>query len=180
MRAFLRFSLAAFGLLLLSALHIGLAFILPYPLSKLNIIFVLLIILLFWWDSGYIIWLSFFANFIIELYATTPFGILLFSGTISMLVAFWLYKYLFTNRSWYAAAGLGFLTIIIYRALYLLGLLFCEVIGAVAVWPWQNILMTLVWELVFSVPTVALFYFIISRFSRELKTARVGSTLFKV
>jgi len=180
MRLFLRLSLAAFGLILLSAFHIGIAFILPYPWSKLNIIFVLLIILLFWWDSGYIIWLSFFTNLIIELYATTPFGILLFSGTISMLAAFWLYKYLFTNRSWYAAAGLGFLTIIIYRVFYLLGFLFPKITGMVAVWPWQNILITLVWELIFSVPAVALLYFVISRFSRKLKTARVKSALFKV
>lgn len=176
----IRFILIALGVLLLSAIHIGLAFILPFPWSKINIIFVLLVVLLFWWDSGYIIWLAFFSHLLIELYTTTPFGVLLFSGTISFLLAFWFYRYFFTNRSWYAAAALGLLTLLIYRSLYFFGLLFCKIFGLTATLPWQNILLTSIWELIFSVPAIALIFFVCSRFSRRLNTALNQSSLFKI
>ena len=180
MRPFIRFVSIMLGVLLLSATHIGLAFILPFPWSKINIIFVLLIILLFWWDSGYIIWLAFFSHLLIELYTTTPFGVLLFSGTISFLLAFWFYRYFFTNRSWYAAATLGLLTILIYRALYFFGLLSYKVLGLTTILPWQNILLTSMWEIVLSVPAIMLIFFVCSRFSRRLNTSLNQSTLFKI
>ena len=176
----LQFLLAMLVIVFLSALHIGLAFVLPFPWSKINIILTLLVVLIFWWDSGFIIWLSFFSHFIIELYTTAPFGILLTSGTFSILLAFWLYKYLFTNRSWYAVSALGFLTIFIYRAIYIMAILLLKFFGLSQELPWQNIFQTLLWELLFSVPTIALLFFIVSRFSRRLNTSLEHSSLFKV
>lgn len=172
--------MALLGIVFLSALHIGLAFILPFPWSKINIILVLLVVLLFWWDSGFIIWLSFFSHSIIELYTTAPFGILLSSGTLSVLFAFWLYKYLFTNRSWYAAAALGFLTILIYRAIYILAIALLNFFDLTQALPWQNILQTMLWEMLFSVPAMTLLFFVVSRFSRRLNTSLNHSSLFKV
>ncbi|OGH72225.1 MAG: hypothetical protein A2921_03830 [Candidatus Magasanikbacteria bacterium RIFCSPLOWO2_01_FULL_43_20b] len=135
---------------------------------------------MFWWDSGFIIWLSFFSHLIIELYTTAPFGILLTSGTLSILLSFWLYKYLFTNRSWYAAGALGLLTIFIYRAIYIMAILSLKFFGLTQILPWQNIMQTLSWELLFSVPAIALLFFIVSRFSRRLNTSLDHSALFKV
>lgn len=180
MRALTRFFLALFIVIFLSALHIGLSFILPSPWSKINIILVVLIVLMFWWDSGMIVWLSFFAHLIIELYTTAPFGILLASGTLSLLISFWLYRYFFTNRSWYAAGALGFLTLIIYRAIYIIAISLLKFFGLVQALPWLNILQTLSWELVFSVPAIALLFFVVSRFSRRLNASFDHSSLFKV
>lgn len=180
MYSILRFLSAMLGIIFLSALHIGLAFVLPFPWSKINIILTLLVVLMFWWDSGFIIWLAFFSHLIIELYTTAPFGVLLTSGTLSVLFAFWLYKYLFTNRSWYAAGALGLLTIIIYRVIYITTMSLLNFFGLTQTLPWQNIFQTLAWELFFSVPAIALLFFIVSRFSRRLNASLDHSSLFKV
>lgn len=135
---------------------------------------------MFWWDSGFVVWFAFFSHLIIELYTTAPFGILLISGTVSVLLAFWLYKYLFTNRSWYAAGALGFLTIVSYRSIYVGAILLFKFFGLTQMPAWRNIIQTLSWELLFSVPAIALLFFIISRFSRRLNASLDHSSLFKV
>ena len=98
-------------------LQIAVVYLLPPPWNTINVLLVTLIILLITWESGAVVWAGFLAYWLLELYAATPFGYLLTAGTVALLAAYWLYQYLFTNRSWYAAATMAAAALLLYRGL---------------------------------------------------------------
>jgi len=167
-----------FNIILLTGLHIGLSYILPYPWSKINILFTVLIILLLWWNSGIIVWLTFFSHLFLELYVTTPYGVVLFAATISILLGYWLYQNFFTNHSWYTAVALTAFTLFLYRILYTLLIVILKLFNVVAFVPWQQIFITFFWEFIFTTIAVAILYFILSRFSKRLNVTLIKSSIF--
>lgn len=168
------------SIILLTILHLGLSLLLPYPLSKINIIFAILILVMLWSESGLVVWISFFIHFLIELFASTPFGVILFSGTISILIGFWLYRSLYTDRSWYAALTLCFTTLLLYRIFYLLGLFFSKTMIKDLYIPLKLIFITSGWEFLFTALFVAIFYFIMSKFTHKFRSGVVEQALFKI
>ncbi len=156
------------GLIFFVIIDIGLSYILPYPWSKINLLFALLIILMLWRGSGWIVWVTFFTHLIIELYTASPFGVVLASSTLSILFSFWLYKHLFTNRSWYAAMALSAITLTLFRMLYSVSLLILRAFGVVKIIPWKLMLVTFAWEAPLTICAVGIIYFIASRFSTRL------------
>jgi hypothetical protein len=179
MRTLLKIITTIIGLVALSALHIGLSYLLPYPLAKFNVIFCVLILLMLWWRSGLIVWVSFFCHLFIELFTVSPFGLILFSGTMGILGAFWLYKYVFTNRSWYAAVVVSGLSLVVYRTFYILiatGLYFFKVINYL---PWKLVFLTLFWEFIFTVSVVAIIYLLFSRFTNRFQATVIDSSIFR-
>jgi len=167
-----------FGIILLAGLHIGLSYILPYPWSKINILFTILIILLLWWNSGLVVWLTFFSHLFLELYTTTPYGVVLFSATTSILLGYWLYQNFFTNRSWYAAIALTTFTLILYRLIYIFLIAFLKLFKVVEFIPWQQISITFLWEFLFTTSAIAILYLIISHFSGRLNVTLIESSIF--
>ncbi len=163
----IRFIKVTGGIILLAVLHIGFSYLLPYPFSKLNIMLAVLLLILLWKKDGTVVWIAFFTNFFIELYATTPFGIILFSSTISVLIGYWFYQLVFTDRSWYAAIGLTFFTLSCYRFLYLVLLFLASFFFPKISIPWQLIFPMIFWELLFTTLTVGLLYLIISPFNKK-------------
>ena len=168
------------AIIFLVAINIGLSYILPFPYSKLNILFAVIIILMLLSDSGLIVWITFFSHLFIELFSTTPFGVIIFSSTISILVAFWLYKHIFTNRSLLATIALSSFALIFYRLIYILLLAITRLFGIRTEIPWQLIFITFLWEFLFTTTLVAIFYFILSKFSKRLKTNTVDTIFFKI
>jgi hypothetical protein len=65
-------------------------------------------------ERGTIVWTAFAVYGVLEIFSFYPFGVLLCSGTITWLVAFWLYEYFFTNQSWYTATVLSASALFIY------------------------------------------------------------------
>ncbi|MFH1286697.1 MAG: hypothetical protein ABII02_03010, partial [Candidatus Magasanikbacteria bacterium] len=94
------------------------SYILPSPFHHINIIFSCVVLFIVWWESGWAVWISFFLHLMVELYSTSPFGVVLVSSTVSVLAVYWLYKDVITNHSLPGAMLLGGIAIIIYRALY--------------------------------------------------------------
>ncbi len=175
MRHWISLAISILGLIGISIIHISAAFILPYPWSKINILFVFFIILLLWRHSGLIIWLVFFTHLFIELFAISPFGIMLFSSTIAFLLGYWLYQFFFTNRSWYAAVALSSFIIISYRIFYILIIIILNIFNIIEFIPWKMIIITSWWEFLFTNLLVGLVYFILSRFSKKLNSALIDS-----
>lgn len=172
-----------FNLLILVLLVIGniaLSLILPYPFSKVSLFFAGLIIWLLWSAKGYVVWLAFFASFIIELYSALPFGIILFSATAAMLFGFWLYRQIFTNRSWYAALAISLIILGLYRLLYILCLIVLKIFRFEIIIPWQTLSIIILWEMFFTTILVSLLYFIISRFSRRLRPGVIEARYFRI
>ncbi len=168
------------GLIFLVILEVGLSYLLPYPFSKINLVFAILITLMLWRRSGMIVWLAFFASFVTELFAASPFGLVLFGGTISMLLGYWFYQNIFTNRSWFASLALTAITLFFYHFLYVVGLVLLFVGDWVKYIPWQQILRTFLWEEVFTLILVGILYFLFSYFSKEFRSAVIEAQRFKI
>jgi hypothetical protein len=97
------------------------ASMLPMPFSLVHIVFVSSVVLLFIFEHGAVVWITFCALFCIELFTSgLPFGITLLSGTLAVLFTFWLHSNVLTNRSWYAAGLLAAASVVAYRTAYLL------------------------------------------------------------
>ena len=123
MRLLARIILFIFLLLLTFWMHVFFIYTLPFPFRAINTIFVVLFFVLWWRESGSVVWISFFVHLLTEFVSDLPFGITVFSGTVSMLVGYWLYVNVFTNRSWYAISLLLVVTIALFRLSFILLLL---------------------------------------------------------
>ena len=179
MNYFLRTLGIFFGVVLLVGFHIGLSYILPYPFSKINILFTVLIIMLLWWNSGLVVWLTFFSYFFLELYTATPFGVVLFSATVSMLFAYWLYQSFFTNRSLYGAVALTASTLFFYRFFYIFLIVALKMFKVVNFIPWQQFFLTFFWEFFLTIFAVGILYSIYSHFSKRLNATLIESSIFR-
>lgn len=168
------------SLFFLSAIHIGASYFLPFPWSKINLIFLLLVIIMMWRDTSLIVWVAFFTHLIIELYSATPFGVQLFSSTIGMLFTFWIYRNLFNNRSWYSAMAITAFSLTVYRLLYTASLILLKFLGIIVSIPWKNAAETFVWEILLTVFGTGITYFILSKFFKSFKDSPIEHGLFKV
>ncbi len=123
MRAFIRFlfSIALFGLVFLA--HIAVRYIFSLPLGTVNVTLAALSIMVIFAGRGSVVWASFFIHFLLELWSSIPFGIVLFSGTMSVLLTYWLFHFVLTNRSWYLTLAVTAFCVLLYRALFLFALL---------------------------------------------------------
>lgn len=161
-------------------IDLGLSYILPYPWSKINLLFALLIILMLWRGSGWIVWITFFAHLTKEMYTASPFGVVLLSSTLSILFSYWLYRYLFTNRSWYAAIVLATITITLFRLLYMVVLFILHLFDVIQIIPWQLMLITFAWEALLTISLVGIIYSVMAKFSPRFKSAVITARRFSI
>ena len=154
-------------------LHFATTALLNTPWSHINTIFIFLILFLLIKESGVVIWMSFIAHFFIELYTANPFGVILFSGTLATLLAFWLYQYFFTNQSWYTATAVSFMTIVIYRILYTGSLGAMSIFLNIELPPWRFLLVTYGWEILFTTIVTAFIYFLIMQWKSPKRYERI-------
>lgn len=180
MKLLIRILFESFGLILLVSMNISLTYLLPLPFSRLNLALAILIVWMLWSGKGIVVWWMFFTSFIVELYSTSPFGTILFSSTLAMLLGYWFYRHIFTNRSWYAAIILTIAIILFYRTIYTLLLIILSILEVANPIPWKLFFLASLWEILFTTLLVALFYLILSRFSRRLKTAVIEAEYFKI
>ena len=168
------------GLIFITGLNIGLSYLLPFPYSKINIIFAIIILILFWRGSGTIVWLTFFTHLILEFFMTTPFGVVLFSATMTSLIIFWLYQNFFTNRSWYVSILVSLLTISIFRLFYIILLWLLSNLNIIENVSWVLVFTTIWWEIFFTTIFVLIVYLVLTKFSRKFSSAIIESYTFKV
>lgn len=152
--------------------HYAIAYFLPAPWNNINIFFLAVIILIIGWESGLSIWLFCLLNFITELYSISPFGLILLPSTISIIFAYWLYIFIFTNRSWGSATALVAITITVYRILYILLFTIVEYFDAEFNISWKALLIPYLWELLFTSVLTGLTVFIFSRIWKRFKVDR--------
>lgn len=168
MRSFITLLGIALGIVVLAILNLSVAYLLPYPLNKLNIIFAIVIVLIMVRGVGVMVWVTFFSHFLIELYTVTPFGVTLFAATIAVLLSFWLYETVVTNRSWYAALALSVCAITLYRLLYLGTLSFSRLFSSDVNIPFGRILPLYGWEVFFTTILVCIGYAALSPFAKKM------------
>lgn len=133
-------------LLAITIFHLGARYILPAPWDQINVIFIFLLFFLFIRQSGSVIWMTFFSHMLIELYTTTPYGIVLYSSTLAMVAMHWFMIRVITNRTWYSVTLLSIIGLLLYRSLYTLGIIITS-FATGQVYNWRALASDLGWEL---------------------------------
>lgn len=149
--------------------HYAVSYLLPSPWNNINIIFAAIIISIIGWESGVSIWLSCLLHFFMELYSISPFGLILLPSAISIIFAYWLYIFIFTNRSWSSSVALTAIAIIAYRVLYTLIFVILEYFNKGFNIAWKALLMRYFWELALTSITTGLMIFIFSKIWKRFK-----------
>jgi len=122
-----------------------------------------------WKEQGVVVWVSFFAHFLLELFSITPFGIILASSTFAILATFWIFRDHITNKSLIGAVTLCLVGLLLYRVLYAILLL---VGGAVFAYDTPSIvflLNTFAWELLFTTLALVMMYGVINPFMQRTR-----------
>lgn len=147
-----------------SIIHLSISYIVPFPYNKANFIFAVLIMLLLLRRTGMVVWLAFALHFLLELYAVTPFGVQLFSGTVTMLLLYWIAEKFFTNASSLVVAAMSIVAIVLYRLLYALVLTGAGIIveGASQTISWSTFIIV-GWEMLWTMILSLLFYVVLHR-----------------
>ncbi|PIR74495.1 MAG: hypothetical protein COU35_02340 [Candidatus Magasanikbacteria bacterium CG10_big_fil_rev_8_21_14_0_10_47_10] len=113
-----RFFFGSLFLVAITVLHIGLSYLLPHPWNNMNILISTLMLFLVFTESPVVVWMTMAVFYVIELYAIIPFGIHIFSATMSTLLSLWAYRYVVTGRRWYSTLALTAFAILVYRITY--------------------------------------------------------------
>ncbi len=157
---FIRLTKLSAIVLMLVIIQLIIFSVLPSPFSSLNLMFVFLVLFMFRKEAGGVVWIAFGTQFFAELYAATPFGVLLFSGTISTLLSYWLFQQVFTNRSWYSGMAVCMCALFIYRLFYTSLLFGIQLISRAPTIPPLFLLRVYGWELVLTTILTGLAYLI--------------------
>lgn len=162
------------AVLALFFLHLGFAYVLPYPYQLANVLLAGLVLMLMATNSGKVVWIAAALYWCLELYTVTSFGVVFVSCTMSMLVTYWLYQSLITNRTLPAVAALAGTSLIGYRVCYTVGLLLTT--GAPT--DWGAYVTTLAWELLMTVIFTTILFVILRRWLRSLRTDRAARSIY--
>ena len=158
--------------ILLIFVHYVVYYFLPSPWNNINIIFSAVIISIIGWESGVSIWLACLLHFFMELYSISPFGLILLPSTLSIIFAYWLYTFIFTNRSWTSAMALVVLALIVYRILYTLTFVILEYFNKGFNIAWKTLLVNYFWELALTSIMTGLMVFIFSKIWKRFNVDR--------
>ncbi|MFA6486611.1 MAG: hypothetical protein WCT40_04580 [Candidatus Magasanikbacteria bacterium] len=141
--------------------HIFLVSVAPYPYNSVNIIIasVLWLILIFGKQSA--IWMVVPVGFCLELFSVVPFGLILTSLVLSLSIMGWLMLHFFTNRSLYIVVLSAFFAIILYRSIFISGLLLLDYWQIRDLSPNNGALVGIIYELIFT-PILLLFVYALS------------------
>ena len=180
MKFFFQFLSFIISVTILAVLNIASSYILPYPLSSINIILAILILVILSKNNGIVVWVSFASFFIIELFSVTPFGVILFSGTICILFSIWLYRHLFDNHAWYTAIILTIITLFIYNFIYVMALYILKISNGIEMIPWKFIFIIFFWESLFTVLFVLVGYIILWKFAKIDRPSLAESHIFRI
>lgn len=107
-------------IMLVTIAHVAVSRMVQSPSLSIHASIAAIILYIFYNESGASMWHSFFIFFMLEQFSAEPFGILLISGVFATLCCLWLYRYTFTNRSWYSLAGLTCITVLFMRVVSIL------------------------------------------------------------
>ncbi|OIO20133.1 MAG: hypothetical protein CO029_03980 [Candidatus Magasanikbacteria bacterium CG_4_9_14_0_2_um_filter_41_10] len=118
MKSFFNILQRAFFLVMLVFTQFVVSYVFPFPFSATHVPTVIIVVYLFLQEKRHIVWYMFGLFFLLEILVPSPiFGDMLVPGVLSAFVAYWCYRFLFTNQSLYTAMLLGTITLLSYRFL---------------------------------------------------------------
>lgn len=166
------------GVIAITTLEIVHTTLFDYPMSLINIPFLILLVSMFVFETRAVVPLSLVIFFIVDLYSVlTPFGIVLIAGTLSILFAFWLHRDIFTNRSWLAAAGISLACIACYRVMYVLLTLVLQFLQQEITLVWERLFTLFMWEVGLTSLAVGIIVLVLSFFIQSLRLNAIDQPL---
>lgn len=172
MKKFLHFLFVFLLTLFVLLIHFTIAYTLPYPYDKINILFIYLTFFLLFTQSGTVVWVAFLTHIFIEVFPSTIFGVTLLSSSLAFLFSYWLYIYYIINRKWYGATTLVIFTLIVYRILYSVFLFFGQKFTSDSIsLEWRELWQLALWELLVTSIFFIIIYFFLYKFSRNFHRA---------
>ncbi len=163
----IRFLILVLCTLCILGLHFFVAYTLPYPFDKINILFIYLLFYLVLFQSGSVVWLTFFTHIFIEVFPSDTFGVTLLASSLAFLFSYWFNLYYITNKKWYGATTLMIFTLLFYRLLYSFFLIFFHRLRpSVGNVDWKELWQLGVWEITLSTLLFTFVYFLLFKFSK--------------
>ena len=108
------------SILVIFALHTGVAYSAPYPIYNLHTIYIYLVWLLIHSQKTKAMWLALTLGYLTELFSAETFGVHTITLLISVTVVGWLIEKIFTSHSWYIILIIGLCATLTYRLLFIL------------------------------------------------------------
>lgn len=115
----MRLALAILAVIAIVAIHIALATTLPWPFSALNITMIALVYLLLTRHASLAVATAFCMGMIMELYAVTPFGVLITSLIMALIIGSVIASYLVATISPLGIIAVTFAMVATYRICFL-------------------------------------------------------------
>lgn len=116
----LRIILSTIFIIAISALHIAIVTVFSYPFNTVNVTIIAMVFLLMTRRTNLSIAITLFMGTIIDLYAVTPFGVLLVALIISLIVGIALSSYVITTISFLGGVILTLTMVVCYRISFML------------------------------------------------------------
>lgn len=153
----------------LGIVQIALVSDLPGLASNLNLVLVFLIFILGFSNFNFAASWAVGVGFLLEVFSFLPFGVYLFSLSLTIIIANWLLNYFFTNRSLYSFLALTGIATIVYKLImYFLILIFIKISSSALITAgnfWFSMLEQIGLNLIFTF----IIYYIIYFLGRNLK-----------
>lgn len=179
MRVFLYILRFLIGIGVIGFLHVATTFLLPWPFHTVHVIFVSLVLILFLYEHGSIVWLAAILFVMLDFPSLYPFGLSLIAGTNAMITMVLLYRRVFTNRSLMAAIGLCSIGYAIYRGWYLLYDFLVSIVTTNTPSIWFD-MQVYSMQLATTLMTLTLVYLIASKFSFQLQHTQIQESWFRI
>jgi hypothetical protein len=166
------------GLIGIGFLHIAIAFLLPPPFHSIHVIFISIVMILFLYEHGSIVWFAALLFIMLDFPSLQPFGLSLISGVVATTGMLLLYRNVFTNRSLFAATVLLSIGYVLYRLVfvasdivqYIVHDRVFDVVGHIQIYSI---------ELILTIVTLVVIYLITTKFSYKLQHTHIQESWFR-
>ena len=150
-------------------LQMFLSYSLPNQFSHVNFLICFLVVWLMWSGSGSVVWISFLLHLFLEFYSfDSLFGVMLFSGFFTSLVALWFYRGVLTNRSFWVVIVLSAAMVTLYRFLYMVLTVSTSFFAGRGYFDFRVFAIVYLWEVLFTASLSLIIYFVLSSISKRM------------
>lgn len=138
--------------------------------TTINLVLTVSLFILFVSRFADALWLALISGFLLELYALTPFGMILASLLLTLIVTNLLFTYFFTNRSLPALLALGFAGTLIFRFIFfVLNLVLMIKLQINFSFTFRDYILITLWEMISNTLLLLMAFILMNRFSQRLK-----------
>lgn len=106
-----------FGLAAIFVVHTMVNYLLPFPFNQINTAFLTLMWLVVYRNDSQMLWMALGVTFLMNIFSSSPFGLLSISVITALLAVRKLFFVVFTNYSWYNVLLLGLVGYIFYKTM---------------------------------------------------------------